>query len=80
MTKIGQALLYYLALVFLFYCTHLVIMNILDFIFTLPDWANDVSFFVIAGIYTYIFIKYRIRIIITMHNKIIFKYQNRKEL
>jgi hypothetical protein len=75
-----QVFIYYLALMFLIYCTHAIAVGIIQLMCSPPDWLYELSFFIIAGIYTFIICKYQVHVKIKMHTKVIFDYKNRKHL
>jgi hypothetical protein len=57
--------------------SQVVVYSVMCLFFTPPEWADDLTFFIIAGIYTYIIVRYSVRIDISIQGKRIFYYRSR---
>lgn len=68
---------FFLLWIFLIHVTHSIVFSIADFLFVIPSWMSDLTFFIIAGIYVSILIRYGIRIEITIKGKQVFYFRNR---
>lgn len=78
MKKHIHKLVFFVAWMFLIYITHSIVYNAVSFcIPNLPYWLSDLTFFIIAGIYVYILVRYSIRIEITIEGKQVFYFRNR---